>query len=82
MFDPRHHEFQQRTGSVQSLRYQRSLDKAAFLFRHLVLAQGHAQIRTGIAVGMTLALGPGKDRLEYHNDLHRYAGVVQALSTS
>lgn len=30
---------------------------------------------------MTLALRPGDDRLEYHNELHRYAGVVQTLGT-
>ena len=28
---------------------------------------------------MTLILGPGKDRLEYHYKLHRYAGVVQTF---
>ena len=28
---------------------------------------------------MTLALGPGEDCLEYHNELHRYAGVIQTL---
>lgn len=30
---------------------------------------------------MTLALGPGEDRLEYHDELHHYAGVVETLGT-
>ena len=46
-----------------------------------MLAQGHAQIRPDSARGLTLALGPGEDRLEYHNELHRYTGVVQTLGT-
>lgn len=32
-------------------------------------------------MGMTLTLGPGEDCLKYHNELHRYARVVQTLGT-
>ena len=30
---------------------------------------------------MTLTLGPGENLLEYHDELYRYAAVVQTLDT-
>lgn len=46
-----------------------------------MLAQCHAEIRTRGAQGLTLALRPGENHLEYHNKLHRYTGVVQTSGT-
>ena len=81
MLDPRYHELQQGTGSIQGLGYQRSLDEVTFFLGHLVLAQGHANPWTKGTRGIALSLGPGKYSLEYHDELHRHAGIVEALGT-